>query len=129
MGNFMPTTAINFFLVNSNRQMKFIILYNKLNVTGGVTMSNTKPEGLFGGQNFIQELKEFRGQRVNVEFECGKIAKRVTGGTLVEVGSDFIQLNGKINIIYIVPGMAQPIVKNASIIVIPINRVCAVEKP
>ncbi|MHB9093800.1 MAG: hypothetical protein ACYC21_03940 [Eubacteriales bacterium] len=91
-------------------------------------MSNPKSEGLFG-QNLIMELREFIGQKINVEFECGNTPKRAAGGTLVEVGSDFIQLNGKINIIFFVPGVSQPIIKTARIVIIPIDRICDVEKP
>ena len=88
-----------------------------------------KSEGLFHPRDFVKKLKEFLKKRINVEFECGNCCKRVTGGTLVEVGSDFIRLEGDINIIIFIPGLTKPIIKKARIIVIPIIRICDIERP
>lgn len=94
-------------------------------------MSNVKTEGFFGGgKDFESEIREFKGQKVNVNFECGDNIIRVTGGTLAEVGKDFIKLIGRyINVIYFISGYNGPILKKATVVVIPLDRVCDIEKP
>ncbi len=90
-----------------------------------------KAQGFFPQkENFVFELKEeFLGRHVNVDYVGNGAVFRATGGKLVEVGEDFIEIVGKITVVIIVAGIPNPFKKSASKIIIPILRIVDVQKP
>lgn len=83
-------------------------------------------------QNFTGRLDvEFQCKRVNVEFCCGNCCKKAVGGILTLIGRDFIELTSDcpFEVLTFVPGVAVPFKEWVRAIIIPLDRVCSVERP
>lgn len=83
-------------------------------------------------QNFIGQLdKNFQCKEVNVEFSCGDCCKKAVGGILTLIGRDFIELTSddSFDVLTFIPGVKEPFKERVRVIIIPLDRVCSVERP
>jgi hypothetical protein len=96
-------------------------------------MAEEKALDLFASETLVFELREeFLNKQVNVEFCCGEHVKKAVGGSLVEVGRDFIELvrtdDHAITVI-LFGDDNQKYRELDERIIIPLDRVCSVEDP
>ena len=61
----------------------------------------------------------------------GECCKKAVGGILTLIGRDFIELTSdhSFEVLTFIPGVAAPFRERVRVIIIPLERVCSVERP
>lgn len=96
------------------------------------TINNVEAKAFNPFQNFIGRLdKDFQCKVVNVEFSCGDCCKKAVEGVLTLIGRDFIELTSErsFEVLTFIPGIKEPFRERVRAIIIPLERVCSVERP